>query len=222
MSYSDYGGYIWKRTNKESSWQRQSGNEDASIKNLLVGIQAPSEQLLREKTGLKFDVLLAAQPNYGKDEGGSREQYFLEHAHHAVFGDEKVMVVMHKQSVMGLLIDDKIVWNDSDSDDQSKREMFWDAIRNLPEGYKFVEFEDYIAPGSAVIARLVNPDGEWMAVTGYGWGDDHWWQNGQRQEMDYQSKEIKYPWIHWPTAEECLQTVDKETAFIEEIKYYET
>ena len=41
--------------------------------------------------------------------------------------------------------------------------------------------------------------------------------NEQRQEIEYESKEVKSPWIHWPTAEECMKTVEKETDSIKEL-----
>jgi hypothetical protein len=215
MSYSDYGGFVWKRAGT-GLWERQCGNEDASIQNLLLGVLAPTDKPMLQATGLKFDVLLAAQPDYGKDDGGTRDQYFLEHAHHAIFGDNHVMVVMHKCGVMGLRVEGKIVFNDSDGEVYNKD--FGDAIHNLPEGYKFLYYDEWLIPGNGVVARLVTPSCEWMAVTGYGWGDGHFWQNEQRQEVDYETKKVEKPWVRWPTPEEALYVVEKSTDCIKEME----
>lgn len=168
MAYSSYGAYVWRWIGGE--WIRYMDSEDTSIKNFLANNPPPKDRPLEEATGLKFDVLLHA------DGMKQDSDWHTEHAHHAVFGDDKVVVSAHKQWLDCLCIDGKVkgIKVDRWSDDYTIRleEVEWNEI--LPDGYSIgLQSTTY-----GIAVHLVTPTDMWLAYVGYGIGD-HWWQDDE-------------------------------------------
>lgn len=189
MSYSDYGGYAFRRT-RNGSWTRHPPAEDGT----LVGIQAPKDRPLEKVTGLKLDVLIHAYKKqgvaYGKEEA-ERIDWLVGHPHHCVLGELTALgLVGHKQDV-------RVVWKGKEmfsfpdydkqySDDpevkaEAKKELLVTKTGDV-EGWKWaLRHVDY-PHSTGCMMLLRDPKGQtFSGVTGYGIGD-HWWKDKEGYE----------------------------------------
>lgn len=205
MSYSDYGAYVWSRPRALpppdiDDWHFCPQSIDVSVKMFLEGIPPPVDRPLEELTGMKFDVLLAAQSNFADGEG----DWQLEHAHHAVFGDGTVVVSCHKQSMAAVFI------NGQECKVPPKRVKGWEegdylAYRGaeieaaMPHGYSMKL--KYVCPG--IVVYLLTPEEEWLAYSGYGLGG-HWWMDEEGNELDYDTGETMPGARQYPREKEAL------------------
>lgn len=177
MSYSDYGGFAWK-LGTSGIWERYPPAEDGT----LIGVEAPSERPLEEKTGLKLDVLINAYQkqglDYGKDsQGQSCDDWIVRHPHHCVLGSMRgIGLVGHKGSVT-VTVEGKEVkrfpdWlggNKSPYKSQDEEEVdlgAWKYALKLGESLS-----------SYCMMLLHHADGPiYAGVSGYGIGE-HWWKD---------------------------------------------
>lgn len=213
MSYSDYGGLCWKFQDGEKP-ERYKAAEDASLHSEGPGDNRPIEKA----TGLKFDALLKADPNYCKmpedveraiklDDEPEHDKWITAHAHHVVIGNmEGIALINHKGRVF-ITINGEVMkecgWNDTDDGPSyhggvavpydSPMEVKW-AISMLTDPYVSFNWIRY-------------PDGtNYLAVGGYAVGE-HWWLDEENNAMEYVNEE----WVpgdkHYPTEAEWLDKI---------------
>lgn len=189
MSYSDYGGYAWRNS------ERFTPAEDGT----LLGIYAPSveERPLEEITGLKLDVLQHAYEVQGMKYGEEPEVDWLTgHPHHVVFGGMKgVGLVGHKQSVIIVLDGKKIQEYPPDSWDYKTPLARFD---HKISGCRVVlEHTVYPYSRGCMLYMEHSPGVIYSGVCGYGVGD-HWWKDDQGREYD-EDGNVNETSRLWPT-----------------------
>jgi len=221
VSYSDYGGLCWKFKDGEKP-ERYKPAEDASLHSEGPGDDRP----LEKATGFKFDALLKADPNFGKEEQPPQErviklddepeldQWLTKHAHHVVIGNlDGVGLVNHKGYVKITL--DGVEIKSCEWDDSEDGPFYHGGVTPTPDDLlKWIESNatevrwavQMMTDPYVSFNWIRYPDGtNYLAVGGYGVGE-HWWLDEENNAMDLEGdKWISKPDApHHPTESEWL------------------
>lgn len=221
MGYSSYGGLCWRFKDGEKP-ERYKPVEDGSLHS-----EGPSDDRpLEQATGMKFDALLKANPDFGKGEPELSEQvdeatrvntWLAIEAHHiAIGGMTGAGLINHKGRAWIMLNGEAIKecdWDDSDDGPSyhgafavpkfdSPTQCHW-AVQMLTDPYVSLNWIRY-------------PDSmNYLAVGGYGVGE-HWFLDEDNRAMkragdDWESDPDG---VQYPTESEWL---DKLVAWHKQI-----
>ncbi|MFA5766420.1 MAG: hypothetical protein WC919_00665 [Candidatus Paceibacterota bacterium] len=224
MSYSDYGGLCWKFKDGEKP-ERFKPAEDASLHSEGPGDDRPLEQA----TGLKFDALLKADPNFGKVEQQTQEraikldnepeldQWLTGHAHHVVIGNMGGIALVNHKGYVKITING-VEMKSCEWDDSDDGPFYHGGVMPTPNSMAEVRWAVQMLTDPCYVSFnwIRYPDGtNYLAVGGYGVGE-HWWLDEENNAMEMEGDEwvSKPDATHYPTDSEWL---DKLIAWHKEL-----
>lgn len=174
MAYSDYGAFAFTRI-PGGQWQRATHCENTT----LCGGRT-DDRILHAETGLQLDVIIhAAEQQAQHPELSDEQKQNWYGAQHAVLGEFDGMAALcYKQPVQILWHGAHIGGSDWDTNDGAVQMYVRGEGRNTWRA-RIQTTKDYS------IAHIASPDGrQWAAFTGFGLGDDHFWQDDEGYALD--------------------------------------